>query len=79
MATKSRSELSDHTWSLLRYRNHLLERHNERAGAKHPLAPMAQAIYGGRPKGSASEYDHSKRQHVSPLGGVAVEGGKGKR
>jgi len=72
MATKSRSELSDHTWSLLRYRNHLLERHNERAGAKHPLAP-------GRPKGSASEYDHSKRQHVSPLGGVAVEGGKGKR
>ena len=78
MATKPGSELSDHTWSLLRWRNHLLDRHNEREGAKHPLAPIAQAIYGGRPK-TFSEYDHSKRQHISPLGGVAVEGGKGKR
>ena len=71
-------EYSNHTLSLLRYRERLLDQHNEREGAKHPAAPMAQAIYGGRPKGSASEYDHSKRQHVSPLGGVAVVASTGK-
>ena len=75
MATR---EYSSHTQSLLRWRNHLLDQHNEREGAKHPAAPMAQAIYGGRPKGSASEYDRSKRQHVSPLGGVAVVASTGK-
>jgi len=77
MARKPRSEFSDHTWSLLRWRNKLLDEFNEREGAKHPAASMAQAMYGGQAQKLLSD---GQRGCVSKLGGVAVAStGKDKR
>jgi hypothetical protein len=65
---------SKQTQSLLRYRERLLDQHNEREGAKHPLAPLARAIYGGQ---SQKLIPDNERGCVSKLGGVAViKGGK---
>jgi len=61
-------EYSNHTLSLLRYRERLLDQHNEREGAKHPAASMAQAIFGGQAQKLLPD---SQRGCVSKLGGVA--------
>jgi len=61
--------ISAHTQSLLRYRQHLLNQHNEREGARHPAAPIAQAIFGGQAQKLLRD---SERGCVSKLGGVAV-------
>jgi hypothetical protein len=66
----ARKEFSAHTKSLLAYREHLISQAIDGADAKLPGAPLAKAIYSGRPN-SMSEYDHQRRGATSPLGGVA--------